>query len=448
MLTSVAGPVLVPGDAGYADELSFFNLSVGHQPQVVVGATSAADVQAAIRHSHDVRRPVAVLNTGHGPSVSTPADAVAITTRRMTGLTIDAERRTARAEAGVRWGQVVEEAAEAGLAPLAGSSPTVGVVGYTLGGGVSIAMARKFGYAADHVRRIELVTADAELRTVDATSEPDLFFALCGGKGNFGVVTAIEFDLFPVTDLYAGALLYAGADARDVLTAYRRFTATAPDEVTSSVLLLRAPDLPFVPEVMRGKLTVSVRLAYVGTADDGAALVAPLRAAAPVLMDTVAPMPAAEIAGITNDPTEPGAAVEHFAVLDELGADTVDAVLDVVGPDAETAITMVNLSHLGGALGRAPRVPNAVRRDIGFAVFALTAVAPDQVEAQRDAGRELIDRLATGRRHPGYLAPADASVDAVRTAYDEATYQRLQEVKTKYDPANVFRFNHNIPPLG
>ncbi|SNT64710.1 FAD/FMN-containing dehydrogenase [Streptosporangium subroseum] len=447
LLSSVKGPVLFAEDDGFADETSVFNMTVAHHPHVIVGATGVADVQAAVRFARDLDLPVAVLNTGHGPSVSASEETVLITTRRMTGVRIDSVRQTARVEAGVRWGQVVEEAAKVGLAPLAGSSPQVGVVGYTLGGGVSVALGRAFGYAADHVREIEVVTADGELRHVTPDSDADLFFALRGGRGNFGVVTAMEFSLFPVRELYAGALHFPGDSAREVLQAYKRFTSNAPDELTSSIVFLRAPDLPFVPEFMRGKLTVSIRISYLGSARDGESLVAPLRAAAPVLADTVTMMPFSNMASITNDPTEPGAAVEHFAILDELSPSAMETILDIAGPDSDTRITMVNVAHLGGALGMPPERANAVgRRDAAFSLFALTAVPPNAVTAYKNVGLELTDRLTSGRKHPGYLSPADASVESVRLAYDEPTYERLQAAKTLHDPRNMFRCNHNIPP--
>lgn len=313
-----------------------------------------------------------------------------ITTRRMTGVSVDVPRRTARVEAGVRWGQVVDEAAKVGLAPLAGSSPQVGVVGYTLGGGVSVALGRAHGYAADHVTAADVVTADGVPRHVTPDSDPDLFFALLGGKGNVGVVTALEFGLFPLTELYAGFLQFAGEHARAVLEAYRSLTATEPDELTSSVVLLHAPDLPFVPEFMRGRLSVFVRVAYLATDAEGEALLAPLRAVAPAL---------------------------------------------------------VNVTQLGGALGRKPERPNAVRRDVAFAMFALTVVPPGAT-LDTDVAAELTGRLTRpdSRKHPGYLSPADATVEGVRLAYDEATYARLRAAKSTWDPGNMFRWNHNIPP--
>jgi FAD/FMN-containing dehydrogenase len=262
---------------------------------------------------------------------------------------------------------------------------------------VSIALGRAFGYAADHVHEIDVVTADGELRHVTPDCDPDLFFALLGGKSNFGVVTALEFSLFPVTELYAGSLQFPGENAREALEAYRSLAARATDALTSSIVFLRAPDLPFIPEPMRGKLSIFVRLSYLGPAADGEEMITPLRAAAPVLADTVTTMPAAQVASITDDPADPGTFVEHFAMLDELSPSAVEAILEA---------------------------------------------------AHEELGLELISWLAPpgGRKHPGYLSPADASVERTRLAYDEATYERLRTVKTKYDPQNMFRWNHNIPP--
>lgn len=316
--SAVHGPVFLPGEDGYAEEASPFNLAITHHPGIIVGATSAADVQVVVRFADTTGTPVAVLNTGHGPSMACPDDAILITTRRMRYVAIDPASRAARAEAGVLWGEVVARASEHGLAALSGSSPTVGVAGYTLSGGASPVLGRTYGWAADHVQKIEVVTSDGLLRQVTPTSEADLFWALRGGKGNFGVVTAIEFSLIPVSELYAGALFFTGDHTEAVLRAYQKFTATAPEDMNSSLALLRMPDLPFVPEFMRGKLTATVRISYLGTESRGRELVQPLRDSAPPILDTVAVIPYAQIASIHSDPnpasrssTSPCSAISH-----------------------------------------------------------------------------------------------------------------------------------------
>jgi FAD binding domain/Berberine and berberine like len=448
---ALRGPYFVAGSPGYEDEVAVFNEAVVHRPAVVVGAETAADVGAAVAFASRHRMNVAVVNTGHGPSVPAGPNTLMITTRRMTNVDIDAQSRTARVEAGVRFGPVVAAAAAHGLAPLAGSAPGVGVVGYTLAGGASLTMGRKYGWASDHVRALDVVTADGQLHRVSAESEADLFGALLGGRSNFGVVTAMEFALFAVTQLYAGCLFYSGKHVREVLGAYRRFCESAPEEISTGVALLNLPPLPHLPLFMQGKLVVSVRVSYVGDADAGKRLTDPLRAAAPVLLDTVAEIPYTEFASITGDPTEPAAAVEHFGLLRELTSEAVDAIADVVGPDSGSRLNIVDIRHLQGAFSRAPAVAHAVgARDAAFAFFGLTVVPPGQhVVDYLDSGLELVTALSPWlheQAHPSFLGPADATESGTRHAYGPDTYQRLQAAKSKYDPHNIFRINHNIPP--
>lgn len=211
----------------------------------------------------------------------------------------------------------------------------------------------------------------------------------------------MEFTLFPVTRLYAGNLCYAGEDADQVLWAYRDFTAGAPDEVTSSFALMRMPDLPFLPEFMRGTLTVHVRVSCVTPAAQGARLVAPLRDAAPLLADTVTEIPYADCLGIVPGGGEPWAAVEHFALLDDLTPQAVEAVLDTAGPGAATRIDIVDIRHLGGALAAPPAAPNAVgHRDAGFAVLTLTFTTPGEAARSAASGTELTERLAPPAGRP------------------------------------------------
>jgi FAD/FMN-containing dehydrogenase len=447
----LAGPSFTSDTPGYADEVAVFNETVSHRPAVVVGAVGAADVGIAVDFAAEHGMDIAVLNTGHGPSVAAGPTTLMITTKRMSKVEIDADTSTARVEAGVRFGQLVEAAAAAGLAPLPGSAPGVGVVGYTLAGGASATMGRRYGWAADHVRALDVVTADGRFRRVTPSSDADLFSALLGGKGNFGVVTAMEFALFPVTRLYAGALFYSGDNLADVLSAYLRFTVTAPDEMTTGLAILNFPPLPDLPPFMQGKVVVAVRVSYVGTEFEGARLIEPLRQAAPVLLDTVTDIPFTEFASISADPTEPAAAVEHFGLLRELPEDAVNAIVEVAGPQANSRINLIDIRHLQGAYSRQPTVRNAVgARDAAFAFFALTVVPPGlDVADYQNSGREFVDAVSPWLHHmgnPSFQGPADASESATARAYDRETYQHLQAVKAKFDPYNRFRTNHNIPP--
>ncbi|SCD46003.1 FAD/FMN-containing dehydrogenase [Streptomyces sp. DvalAA-14] len=446
----VAGPVLLPGDDGWAEEAWTLNAAVDHRPAVIVGATGPADVQAAVRFARAHELAVGVVATGHGPAV-TISGGLLITTRRMSGVAIDPVARTARVEAGVSMRQLVDEAAAFGLAPLAGSAPSLGVVGYTLGGGLSVTMGRAFGWAADHVRRIDVVTADGELRQASEATEPDLFWALRGGKGNFGVVTALECALFPVTRLYAGNLFFSGRDTASVMHAYQRFTAGAPQDLMSSIALLRMPDVPSVPELLRGRLTVDIRISYLGSADDGRKLIAPLRAAAPAELDTVTERPFTDFGQIAPGPAEPVPSVEQFALLRELTPQTVDAFVAAAGPDSATAVNVIDIRHLGGALTKQRTGGNNAvdPLDAQFLLITSTIVAKGQGEERKDAGLELLDPLAPWLReakHANFLAASDATAQRTRKAFRAPTYERLRSVKSRFDPHNAFRFNHNIPP--
>src|SRR4051794_8798046 len=266
---AVHGPVLVAGvdpAEALATECAGFDLAVRHAPAVVVGATRAADVAAAVRFAGSEGLPVGVQATGHGAAWPF-VDGLLLRTQRMDHVVVDPAHRSARVQAGARWRQVVTAAAPYGLAPLSGSSSGVGVVGYTLGGGMGL-LGRRHGFASGHLLRAEVVTADGRLHAVDALHEPDLLWALRGGKGSFGVVTALEVGLVPVPEFCGGAVVYPGEDASVVLHAWREWAPALPDSTTTSVALVRLPDAPTVPAHLRGVLTVHVRVAHLGPAHD------------------------------------------------------------------------------------------------------------------------------------------------------------------------------------
>lgn len=436
------GPVLTGGDPGVPEELAPFNCTFTPSPAVTVGATSAQEVAAAVRWAGDHGHPVAVVATGHGLH-SDLAGALAVSTRRMCDVTVDPQSRTARVGAGARWAQVIAAAARHGLAPLNGSSSTVGVVGYTLGGGVG-PMGRRFGFAADHVRRMQLVTADGAIHEVDASSDPELFWAIRGGKGNFGIVTEMEFDLMPVTTLYAGGIFFPANACADVLHSYRGWVKTLPEEATSSVALLRLPPDPALPEPLRGQFAVHLRFAHLdsgsGEPSEGARLLAPMRAVAAPLMDTVGQMPYAAVDSIHMDPTEPMPVWERGAGLSELPAAAVDALLAVAGPDADVPLIMVELRQLGGALARPAAVPNAVTgRDAAFSLFAIGPMVGPLTEVVPSVTQSVVDALRPWACRGGLLnfhGVADpASVGGLWSDTDRA---RLLAVKQRLDPAGVF----------
>ncbi|GAA3101309.1 bagremycin/ferroverdin biosynthesis FAD-dependent oxygenase BagG/FevA2 [Streptomyces rectiviolaceus] len=433
------GQVLRPRDDGFALELDGFNPISEHSPDLIAMVTGTADVREAVAFAAGRGLPISVQATGHGPSAAADGGLL-ISTRRFRGVSIDPVTRTARVEGGTQWYEVIQAAAQYGLAPLSGSSPLTGVIGYTIGGGLGL-MARRYGYAADRVTALEIVTADGESHRATPHHDTDLFWAVRGGKGNFGVVTAVEFELMPVSRLYGGGLFFPGEASADVLHAWRAWTASVPEDLTSSLALLRMPDIEAIPPFLRGRLTVHVRIAYLGSADDGDRLVAPLRAAGPLVVDTLAEMPYTRSGEIHNDPTEPIPYSERSMMLRVLDEAAVDGLLDLAGPGADCIDLAVELRQLGGAVGRPPQVPNAVdHRDAAFALSTLSL--PD------DRPPLVVDGMAawgTGRRYLNFLSSPDTA-DLAESGYEPATYARLAEIKAAADPANLFRFNHNIAP--
>ncbi|WP_129668183.1 FAD-binding oxidoreductase [Phytoactinopolyspora endophytica] len=428
------GPVLTPGQDGYDDERSGFSLAAQHRPDIIVGAAGPADVQAAVAYARRNGLPVAVQATGHG--APEPATAgMLITTGRMAGVEVKPEAGSAWIEAGVRWQQVIEAAAPFGLAPISGSSPHVGAVSYTLGGGIGL-LGRTFGYAADYVRRIDVVTADGRLRHVTEESEPDLFWALRGGRSNFGVVTGMEIELVQVSRIFGGGLYFDADDVPDVLRVWRDWTTTVPDEMTSSVA------------VIPGRNVVQVRIAYVGDMADGERLIAPLRDAGPRLIDMVTEMSYTESESICNDPTDPQASTMVNAMLSDLDDAPIAALRDVSRGDA-TVPCILDIRHLGGALSRPPAVPNAVgHRDAQYLVGVITPLTGTDVKVARDVHGHVLKLLQpwTVGRYVNFLAGEHATRDEIRAAYEPTDYQRLSVLKGVYDPSNLFRLNHNIPP--
>lgn len=442
----VRGAVLRPGEEGYAEHVAGFNLATTHTPELVVAATSAADVAATVGWAAAAGLPVGVQATGHGANVAVDR-GVLISTRLMADISVDAAARTATVAAGVRWRDLLAAAAPHGLIGLNGSTSGVGVVGYTLGGGLPV-LGRAFGWASDYVRDIEVVTGDGTLRRVNAEREPELFWALRGGKGNVGIVTSMTLDLLPTPALYGGAIFYPGGHAAAVLAAYRDWTTTVPESMCTALTFLRLPPLPDVPEPLRGKFAVQLCVASVASADEAAAALAPMRAAAPALMEMVGPMDYADVDRIYNDPDHPVPAIEGGMLLAGLDSAAADAVLHQAGPDSACPLGIVQLRHMGGALARPARVPDAVcGRDAAFACYAIGIPMPEVAPLIPGAMAGLFAALephSTGCSLVNmHGTPGDAA-DRARP-WTAETFARLQSVRAGFDPAELFRFGHAIP---
>ncbi|WP_431980646.1 FAD-binding oxidoreductase [Streptomyces qinglanensis] len=438
---AVRGSVLLPGDTGYDQERTGFQSGDRHGPDVLVAAQTPEDVRAAVDHARRHGMPLAVQATGHGLGEGARG-GVLVGTRRMTGIRIDAAARTAWIEAGVRAGDLVAEAARHGLAPVNGSAPGVGVVGYALGGGVGL-LGREFGYAADLVRRLDVVTADARLRRVTAESCPDLFWGLRGGGGGLGAVTGLELDLVPVERIFGGRLVFDGGQvAEEVLRTWQEWTRSVPDTLTSAVTLLPMPDLPAVPAALRGRHLAQVHLAFTGSREEGERLVRPLREIGALLVDEVREMPYTECATVFSEPETPHAYRSTNVLLGAAGLDDAArrAVPAGAGPSAP-AMCVLGVRHLGGAFSRTPEVPNAVdHRDAEYLVYVLSPVSEP---AQDGAVRSLHARVlapVTGRapaRNGNFLyGPQDPAT--TRSVHGDEKAGRLERLRAEYDPHGLF----------
>jgi FAD/FMN-containing dehydrogenase len=445
LVTEVSGPVLRAVDAGYAEEISAFNVAVAHRPAVVVGAATVDDVRAALRYAAIHGLPVAVQATGHG--ATTPVDGgLLIGTRRLDAVAVDPAARTATVGAGARWRAVIDAAAEHGLAPLSGSSSSVGAVGYTLGGGLPI-MGRTFGFAADHLRAAELVTVDGTLHRVDAEHEPEWLWALAGARGNLGVVTAMTIGLVPVTTVYGGGIFYAAEDIPAVLHAYLDWAAALPEETSSAVAILRLPPAPELPEPIRGRTMAHLRVCHVGDPDEGERLVAPMRSIAPALLDSVHEMPYTAADAIYADPDHPVPFCQRGSLLRAPTHQTIEALLAVAGPEVPVPLIVCELRQMGGALRRGPAAGNAVSgRDADFSLSAIGLLAPDTAErapAAVDAVLEAAAPWATGRTMINFHGRPGDEADRARAGYP-ATYQRLVALARRLDPAGMLNSEHAI----
>jgi FAD binding domain len=442
----ITGEVFLPGDPGYDQARRAWNLAVDERPAVVVEAGTTADTAEAIwfARSHGMR--IAPQGTGHGSPPLEPLEgAMLLRTSRMRGVRIDPASRTARAEAGAVWQDVTVPAGEHGLAALAGTSPDVGVTGYTLGGGIGW-LARRYGLASSSVTAAEIRTPDCYRIRADAEHEPDLFWAVRGGGGSVGVVTALEMALYPVRELYAGVLFFPIERSAEVLHAWRAWTAAVPDEVTSVGRIMRFPPLPEVPEPLRGQAFALVEAACLGDEHTGADLIAPLRRLGPQ-RDTFAAIPVPALTQLHMDPPQPVPALGDGAFLDDFPSAAIDALVAVAGPDADTPLASVEVRHLGGALARpAPGGGALPSIDASYVMFAGGFTpTPELAAAVRGHTQAVKDTLAAWHAGYDYYNAAETPVPA-SAVLPPASYQRLQQIKETYDPDQVIISAHPVWP--
>jgi len=447
LASAVAGKVVLPEHARFDEARRAWNLAVDQQPAAVAFPESPQDVGAVVLFARECGLRVAAQGTGHsaGP-LGSLQDTLLLKTERMRRVSIDPARRIARVEAGVTWLEVVEAAAQHGLAALAGSSPDVGVAGYTLGGGISV-LARKYGLAANHVSAIELVTADGSLVRADREHEPDLFWALRGGGGSFGIVTGIEFELFPLTHAYAGILWYPIDRGSEVLHAWRELTQNdLPDELTTIGRFVNLPPLQEIPEPVRGKSFAIIEAYHLGDPAHANDLLAALRELGP-LNNTITTVQMPALTHMHMDPEQPVPAAGDGLMIDHLPANALDAFVEVAGAHAQFPLVSVELRHLGGELRRTRPEHGALASiDADYAIGAVGMVPAPELEAPvRTQVQAVKDALAPGAARHMYLNFAETQQPTTSFWTDQA-YHRLQRVKTAIDPDDIIRSNHPIPP--
>lgn len=418
--------LILPTDPGYDEARAAWNLSVDQRPAAVVRAETADDVVAAVRHAREHGLRVTAQGTGHGaPSLGDLSDTVLIRTDRMRSVAIDGPNRVARVEAGAQWQDVIAPAAEHGLACLHGSAPDVGVVGYTLGGGLSF-YGRRYGTAASRLLAAELVLADGELVRADRSHRPELFSALRGGGGAFGIVTALEFELFDPGPVQAGHLWFPLERAQEIVRAWSCWAPMLPQSATTVARLLRVPDIDGPPPHLRGKSFAVVQTVVLGDAEETDALLAPMRALQPA-MDTTRPTPIEELQHLHMDPPNPVPGVGDSVTLPEFGEAAADAFVESFGPALLGAQVICAGERLSGLGDR-------------FQVFAVGLAGPD-VRGDLDAVRAALAPFEGGRRVVNFEEDPSADPAAL---WDAETLARLRAVKAAVDPEDVIRSNHPL----
>ena len=435
-----------PGDPGYDAARTPWNVVVDQRPAAVTVPRSVEEVVAVVRAAAEAGLRVAPQSTGHGAGPLTGValdDVVLVRLSELTGVTVDPAARTARVVGGTQWHQVVAAAAAHGLTALHGSAPDVAVAGYILSGGLSF-YGRAHGVAANSVRAVEVVTADGSLTRADATTEPDLFWAVRGGGGNFGVVVAIEIDLLPYADVYAGMLLWDRERAPEVVRAWVEWTRSAPESTTTSLRVLSFPPLPDLPPFLSGRDLVVIDGAVLEDDDHAAAVLSPLRALGPE-MDTFGRIPAPALLDVHMDPPDPMPYVSDHSLLGQLPDEAVDAFLDHVGPGSASGLFFAELRHLGGAFSRPAAGGGAFSHVPGeFALYCLAVTpVPEAIRPAVAACAEAVRTMAPWSIASFAPTFAEHAVDAADLYGGEAA-ARLVGLRAELDPTGRFVSNHRI----
>jgi len=445
------GEVLSLGSTGYEQARKLFNGLIDKRPFAIARCLDAADVVAAVNLARASGLEISVKSGGHGISGSALTDGgLTIDLSAMKKIEVDPAKRTVRAEAGVTWGEFDAATQAHGLAVTGGRMSTTGIAGLTLGSG-SGWLERAFGFTCDNLLSAEVVTADGRIVQASKTENGDLFWGLCGGGGNFGIVTAFEFRLHSVgPQVLAGLVIHPLSAGREVLRGYRDFMATAPDAVGGAFACMTAPPAPFVPEAARGKPIAAMLLVHAGPLEEAERDLTPLRKIGQPVVDIVQPMPYTSVQRLT-DPGNPPGLNRYFKAdfIDTLSDAAIDVFVGHAG-NLSSPLTTILLQPLGGALSRIPADATPLRRrDAAYTYHALTTWADDRHDHHIAWTRGLADAMQPFVTSGVYLTYiGDEGEERVREAYGPEKYARLVALKDRYDPTNLFHLNQNIRPSG
>jgi hypothetical protein len=443
---AIAGRVATASDPDWDEARQAWNLAADQRPEAVAFAESADDIVKTIRFAAENDLKVAGQGTGHGAFglAGSLEGTILIKTERMRGIEVDPEAQTARVEAGVLVAELSSAAQAHDLCSMPGSSPDVGVTGYTLGGGLSW-LGRRYGFACNRVQAIELVTADGEPRTVDAENEPDLFWALRGGGGGYAIVAALQLRLIPIAEIYAGALVFPAELGAKAVRAYRDWAAGVSDDVTSVVRFVTPPPIPDVPEPIRGRPLLTIDGACIGSQEAGEEIVAPLRELGETIMDTWTQMPVEGLCRIHMDPENPVPGLGEGLTIRELPDEAIDAFASVAGPGSGSPMLLSELRQLGGALGRPdPNGGALTHLETDYVMYSVgMPMTPELGEAIPQHLRKIEETMQPWAGEGSYFnfteRPCDA--DAILPA---DVCARLAEVKRQWDPDGMIVANHSV----
>ncbi|WP_243060900.1 FAD-binding oxidoreductase [Nocardioides sp. SR21] len=447
---AIRGTVTGPDDEGYDTARTVRNGMIDKRPAVIVQAANAGDVMSAVRFAAESSLTVAVRGGAHSvPGFGTADDAVVVDLSAMRGVRVDPVARTARVEGGATWGDMNAATYPFGLATTGGIISTTGVGGLTLGGGIGY-LSRGLGLSLDNLVSADLVTADGSFQEVSEKDHPDLFWAIRGGGGNFGVVTSFEFRLSPVKDIYGGPMFFELDKAGDVLRFYRDFIVDAPEQLGCFPAYQIAPPLPFIPEDRHGEPFIAMVACWSGDLDAGERMLQPIRDVAPRVAEMVGPMPYPALNSAFDALVPPG--LHHYwkaNFVTELTDDAIAAHLEH-GPKLPAVNSTMHIYPINGACHRvAPDATAFAYRDATFATVIAGMWPPDQVDDEAGTAwvRDYYDATAPHSEEGGYVNfMADDDQDRIRANY-RGSYDRLREIKTRVDPGNLFRHNQNIAPL-